>query len=83
MDLQILGTYHFGFSSDLAYGKGVFIVKFANVDDRNVILGHGFSWEERFPLMAKLWFSEFNLTTETFNKIPLWVRLLNLPLHFW
>ena len=63
--------------------RGFFIVKFANADDRNAILGRGFSWEERFPLMAKPWFPDFNLTTETFNKFPLWVRLPNLPLHFW
>ena len=63
--------------------RGFFIVKFANVDDRNAILGRDFSWEERFPLMAKPWFLDFNLTTKTFNKIPLWLRLPNLPLHFW
>lgn len=33
--------------------------------------------------MAKPWYSTFDLTTKSFNKIPLWVRLLNLPLYFW
>ena len=63
--------------------KGFFIVNFASTNDRNAILRHGFSWEERFPLMAKPWYKDFDMTSESFNKIPLWVRLPNLPLHFW
>ena len=33
--------------------------------------------------MAKPWYKDFDPLTEFFNKIPLWVRLLNLPLHLW
>lgn len=33
--------------------------------------------------MAKPWFQDFDPLTESFNKIPLWVRLSNLPLHLW
>ena len=63
--------------------KGFFIVKFASMEDQNAILRHGFSWEERFPLMAKPWYVDFDPSIESFNKIPLWVRLPNLPLHLW
>ena len=63
--------------------NGFFIVKIASMEDRNAIIRHGFSWEERFPLMAKPWYSNFDLSIESFNKIPLWVRLPNLPLHLW
>ncbi len=61
--------------------KGFFIVKFSSMEDQNVILRSGFSWEERFPLMAKPWFVSFDLSIESFNKIPLCLRLPNLPHH--
>ena len=63
--------------------RGFFIVKFDSIEDRNAILWHGFSWGEKFPLMAKPWNKDFDPSTESFNKIPLWVRLSNLPLHLW
>lgn len=34
-------------------------------------------------LMAKPWHKDFNPSSETFNKMPIWVRLPNLPLHLW
>lgn len=33
--------------------------------------------------MAKPWVQFFDPSTESFNKIPIWVRLSNLTLHFW
>ena len=63
--------------------RGFFIVKFSSKEDRNAILRHGFSWEERFPLLAKPWYANFDPSIESFNKIPLWVWFLNLPLHLW
>ena len=33
--------------------------------------------------MAKPWYTDFDLSTKSFNKIPLWVRPTNLPLHLW
>lgn len=74
LDIKSLGTIHL---------RGFFIVKFVDVEDRDVVLCRGFSWEEWFPLMAKPWYLAFNPTKESFDKIPLWVRLLNLPLHLW
>lgn len=33
--------------------------------------------------MAKPWHKDFNPLTESFSTFPVWVRLLNLPLHLW
>ena len=33
--------------------------------------------------MAKPWYKDFDPTSESFDKISLWVRLPNIPLHFW
>lgn len=57
---------------------------FEFVADRNKILCDFFwSWEEKFSLSLKPWHQAFNPATETFDKVPMWVRLPNLPLHFW
>ena len=63
--------------------RGFFIMKSATTKVRNVIMCHGFSWGAKFPLMAKLWYKKFDPSTKSFNKIPLWVKLPNLPLHLW
>lgn len=56
--------------------RGFLIVKFANANDKNSILGCGFSWEERFPLMAKPWYLTFNLMLTL-------SRTLHLQRGFW
>ncbi|GLJ44533.1 hypothetical protein SUGI_0935070 [Cryptomeria japonica] len=33
--------------------------------------------------LLKSWYTNFNPSTKSFDKIPLWVKLLNLPLHLW
>ena len=33
--------------------------------------------------MVKIWHKDFDPLTESFNKIPIWVRLPNLPMHLW
>lgn len=64
--------------------KGFFIAKFEYAEDRSKILGiNPFSWEDKFVLMVKPWFSGFNPSIDSFNEIPIWVRLPNLPLHLW
>lgn len=63
--------------------RGFFIVKFDVVDDRRAILCSLFSWEDHYPLLAKPWHEVFDLASEYFSHMPLWVRFLNLPLHLW
>ena len=82
MDFSCLGANHIEECLDLPFGKGFFVVKFDIVDERNTILSNNFSWDGKFPLMAKIWHKDFNPLTETFSKIPL-LCLLNLPLHIW
>lgn len=61
--------------------KGFFMVKFNSVKDRKTILcNYSFSWEDRFPLMAKPWHMDFDPLTESFNKVPIWVWISNLPM---
>lgn len=34
-------------------------------------------------ILLKPWYSTFDLATKSFDKIPIWVRLPNFPLHYW
>ncbi|XP_059066283.1 uncharacterized protein LOC131857612 [Cryptomeria japonica] len=64
--------------------KGFFVVKFEKPANRKVILcDHFFIWKNRYPLMIKPWHENFVPLSESFCKMPKWVRLPNLPLHFW
>lgn len=51
--------------------KGFFIVKFTSKEVRNTVISTG-------P-----WFPDFDPNKMTVTKMPVWVRLYNLPLHFW
>lgn len=64
--------------------KGFFIANFEIGKERDIILcDHYFSWEDKFMLMIKPWHEDFNPSSESFNKILIWVWLPNLPLHLW
>lgn len=75
----ILGTVHI-----FPMAKGFFVAKFENVEYRNLILCNSyFTWENHFMLVVKPWSLNFSPTSESFDKIPILVRLPYLPLHLW
>ena len=54
--------------------KGFFIAKFQSSNDRKIILCHNnFSWQGRYPLLAKPWHMDFDPLLKSFNKFPIWV----------
>lgn len=63
--------------------KGFFIVKFESTSDRKIILHNSFSLQGRYTLMAKPWHMDFDPLSESFNKVPIWVWLPNIPIHLW
>lgn len=82
MDLLTLGTCGRWLYSNLPNFERFFIVVFKSMKDRNKILCDYFcNWEEKFGLSLKPWHPNFNPVTEKFEKVPLWVRLPNFPLH--
>ena len=42
-----------------------FVVRFDSVEERNAIFSNNFTWDEKFPLMAKIWHKDFNLLIES------------------
>ncbi|GLJ31181.1 hypothetical protein SUGI_0624820 [Cryptomeria japonica] len=66
------------------HARDFFVVAFQSVADRNKVLGDGhWSWEDKHILMMKLWHSDFNPESESFDWTPLWIRLPNLPMQYW
>ncbi|XP_057866205.1 uncharacterized protein LOC131073721 [Cryptomeria japonica] len=64
--------------------KGFLIIIFKNsLNINKVLCEHFWCWEDKFSLMLKPWHPDFNPSTKAFEKMPLWVRLPNLPLHLW
>ncbi|GLJ55949.1 hypothetical protein SUGI_1201090 [Cryptomeria japonica] len=40
-------------------------------------------WEGKHVLMLKPWHPTFNPDSESLDQMPLWIRLLNLPMQYW
>lgn len=63
--------------------KGFFIVKFQTTEVRDLVIQEGPWFWASSGLFITPWFPEFDANTFIVSKIPVWVRLHNLPLHFW
>lgn len=63
--------------------KGFFIVTFLETEERDNILNEGPWFWGSAGLFVTPWFSGFDANTMVVSRMPVWVRLHNLPLHFW
>jgi hypothetical protein len=63
--------------------KGFFIVNFSTEADCQCVLEKGPWFWGRSGLSMQRWFPDFNPLTMTAMTTPVWVRLPNLPLHFY
>lgn len=63
--------------------KGFFIVKFDTVKDKEHALNEGPWFWGNAGLFIIPWFPGFDATTMVVSKMYVWVRIHNLPLHFW
>lgn len=63
--------------------RGVFVVQFANLQDVQFALNEGpWFWGSADRFITP-WFPRFDANTMVVSKMPLWIRLHNLPLPFW
>jgi hypothetical protein len=65
------------------FSKGFFIVNFSTEADCQCVLEKGPWFWGRSGLSMQRWFLEFNPLTMTAMTTLVWVRLPNLPLHFY
>lgn len=63
--------------------KGFFIVRFNTVQEWEHILNKGPWFSGNVGLFMTPWFPKFDANTMVVSKMPVWLRLHNLPLHFW
>lgn len=63
--------------------KGFFIVRFASREVRDTIISAGPWFWGTSGLFMTPWFPYFDPNKMTVSEVPIWVRLYNLPLHFW
>ena len=63
--------------------KGFFIVKFLSAIDRDIVMQEGPWFWGSTGLFITPWFPGFDANTMVVSKMPVWVRLHNLPIHLW
>jgi len=63
--------------------KGFFIVKFRTAEERDIIMREGPWFMGSTGFFISPWFPEFDPNTMVVSRMPVWVHLHNLPLHFW
>ena len=67
----------------LLCSKGFFVVQFESKEEYLKIREQGPWFWGRAGLFITPWFPEFDAHTMVVTKMPIWVRLPNLPLPFW
>jgi len=67
----------------LLCSKGFFIVLFDSPDEYQKVFMQGPWFWGRAGLFITPWFPEFDANTMVVTKMPVWVRLPNLPLPYW
>jgi len=67
----------------LLCSKGFFVVQFESMDDYQKVIMQGPWFWGRAGLFITPWFPEFDANTMVVTKMPVWVRLPNLPLPYW
>lgn len=63
--------------------KGFFIFRFNTTQEREHIINKGPWFWGNAGLIMTPWFPDFDANTMVVSKLPVWVKLHNLPLHFW
>lgn len=63
--------------------KGFFIVVFVCDEDYQKVLTEGPWFWDLAGLFLTPWFLDFDPSTAVITKLPIWVRLPNLPMHLW
>ncbi|KAH0683154.1 hypothetical protein KY290_021745 [Solanum tuberosum] len=61
----------------------IFLLNSITSDERDRIVHTGPHMINNKPVIVKPWSQEFNFNEEVLNTIPLWTKLLNLPLQCW
>ena len=73
----------FGLMEVLTSDNGIFLFKFDSFQDACAVLDKAPWHMANRPLVLKLWQPSLPLTREEVHKVPVWVRLYNIPFEYW
>ena len=78
---KIWGRY--GLCEVMSSDNGFFFFKFQNFQDACIVMERGPWHMANRPLVLKHWQPSLPLAREDVNKVPVWVRLYNVPFEYW
>ena len=62
--------------------KGVFLVRFAHIQDKIQAERRGFYFFDSKPMLVKGWNPNMDLQAETIRSLPLWIQLPLLDIKY-
>lgn len=74
---------HLGFSKMYMVKKGFYAFKFNSELDRNKILAAGPWYFKRNQIVLQPWYEWIKLEKSGFTKLPLWVKIYDIPYSYW
>ncbi|XP_019235098.1 PREDICTED: uncharacterized protein LOC109215480 [Nicotiana attenuata] len=84
MERFIAGQGSFSVKPKVYYhNEGYFVVNFASLEERNLVMYSGPHMINNRPIVVKQWTANFDFDEEDLKTIPIWVKLPNLPLSCW
>ncbi|KAJ8427211.1 hypothetical protein Cgig2_015423 [Carnegiea gigantea] len=63
--------------------KGLFLVRFAQLQDKIAVENKGIYYFDKKPFLVKGWDQEMDLHTESIKSLPLWVQFSDLDIKYW
>ena len=68
---------------DIVYNNGQFLFKFKSIEGMESVIEKGPWMVNNKPLFVQRWNPEMNMTKLEPKKLPVWVKLVNIPLEAW
>ncbi|PKU60138.1 RNA exonuclease 1 [Dendrobium catenatum] len=67
----------------IALSDGFFLFKFSNAEDYEMVWSKGAWFFHGKPFIFQKWSKDFQPTRENFSTVPIWIRIIDLPLVCW
>ena len=67
----------------LQASKGIFVLRFAKMQDQITVLKRGVYFFDKKPFIVKAWNENLVLDISTLQSLPVWVQFLNLEIKYW
>ena len=73
----------FSIDKILLVKKGLFLVRFKEIQDAMTVAHKGFYHFDNRPFIVKAWNPELDINVEAISTLPIWVRLPELDIKYW